>query len=181
VVVHADNAVCVSDHRQFLAFKWEKAAVNKYLNGMLSGLMATVALSLIMFAKDTMGVMPQLDVIKMLSSMIGMTQFLLVGWMAHFLIGTIVWGILFSLLVPHLPGSTYMRIGISFGVLAWSLMMVVVMPMAGAGLFGLNLTPMAPIATLVLHVIYGAVLGLVYGIDADKSVKATLNSPGQTW
>lgn len=36
------------------------------------------------------------------------------------------------------------------------------MPMAGAGIFGLNLGMMAPVMTLVLHLIYGAVLGAVY-------------------
>lgn len=152
--------------------------MNKYLNGMLSGFLATVALSLMMFAKGAMGLMPQLDVIKMLSSMMGMPQYLLLGWMAHFLIGTVVWGILYSLLVPRLPGTNYVVSGIVFGILAWVMMMVVVMPMAGAGLFGRNFGPMAPVATLMLHVIYGAVLGLVYGFSADKTVKAMRNSPG---
>lgn len=42
-------------------------------------------------------------------------------------------------------------------------MMVMLMPMAGAGAFGLHLGLMAPVATLILHWIYGAVLGAVYG------------------
>jgi len=50
-----------------------------------------------------------------------------------------------------------------FGVLAWGLMMVMVMPMAGAGFFGLSLGMMAPVMTLMLHLVYGAVLGSVYG------------------
>lgn len=151
--------------------------MNKYLNGMLSGFAATIVLSIMMIAKDAMGFMPQLDVIKMLSSMMGMSQFPALGWMAHFLVGTVVWGILFCLLVPRLPGKNNVRMGISLGVLAWGLMMIVVMPMAGAGLFGLALSPMAPVATLVLHVIYGAVLGFVYGFGAEKTMKAMLNSP----
>lgn len=42
-------------------------------------------------------------------------------------------------------------------------MMVAVMPMAGAGLFGLNLGIMVPILIFVLHVIFGAVLRWTYG------------------
>jgi hypothetical protein len=42
-------------------------------------------------------------------------------------------------------------------------MMIVMMPMAGAGLFGLKIGVMAPAATLVLHWIYGAVLGGLFG------------------
>jgi hypothetical protein len=34
----------------------------------------------------------------------------------------------------------------------------------GAGLFGMNMGIMAPIMTLVLHLIFGAVLGWVYGL-----------------
>ncbi|MEO8537343.1 MAG: DUF6789 family protein, partial [Betaproteobacteria bacterium] len=49
------------------------------------------------------------------------------------------------------------------GVGAWFLMMVIVMPMAGTGVFGLDLGMMAPVMTLILHLIYGAVLGGVYG------------------
>jgi hypothetical protein len=40
------------------------------------------------------------------------------------------------------------------------------MPMAGAGLFGMNMGVMAPMMTLVLHLIFGAVLGWVYGRSA---------------
>jgi hypothetical protein len=42
-------------------------------------------------------------------------------------------------------------------------MMVAMMPMAGAGLFGVELGLMAPVANLMLHWIYGAVLGGAYG------------------
>jgi len=51
-----------------------------------------------------------------------------------------------------------------FAVVAWLMMMIVVMPMAGAGMFGLGLGMMAPVATLVLHVLFGQVLGRVYGL-----------------
>ena len=42
------------------------------------------------------------------------------------------------------------------------------MPMAGAGLFGLGLGVMAPIATLMLHWAYGAVMGATYGALVRK-------------
>ncbi|TDX28351.1 hypothetical protein DFO67_11051 [Modicisalibacter xianhensis] len=49
-----------------------------------------------------------------------------------------------------------------FATGAWLLMMLVPMPMSGAGLFGLNIGPMAPVMILILHWIWGAVLGGVY-------------------
>lgn len=38
-----------------------------------------------------------------------------------------------------------------------------VMPMTGAGIFGMNSGIMAPMMTFVLHIAFGAVLGGVYG------------------
>jgi len=38
------------------------------------------------------------------------------------------------------------------------------MPMAGAGLFGMRLGMMAPVMTLLMHLVFGAVLGGVYAM-----------------
>jgi len=65
--------------------------------GVISGLVATIVLSIFMIAKTKMGIMPELNAIKMLAGMMGAS--LIMGWVAHFVIGTLVWGILFALLV----------------------------------------------------------------------------------
>lgn len=127
--------------------------------GMISGFLATVILSVLMVAKAKMGVMPELNAVKMLADMMGTP--LLMGWVAHFMIGTVIWGILFSVLVNKLPGGI-MASAIIFSIGAWLMMMTGPMPMAGAGLFGLKLGMMAPIATLTLHIIWGIALGLIY-------------------
>lgn len=41
-------------------------------------------------------------------------------------------------------------------------LMILVMAMAGAGLFGMPFGLMAPIMTLALHIIYHVVLGLIF-------------------
>ncbi len=53
--------------------------------------------------------------------------------------------------------------GIAIGVVGSLIMMVMLMPMVGAGLFGLHRDGMAPAMTPILHLILGAVLGSVYG------------------
>ncbi|MET4104652.1 putative membrane protein YagU involved in acid resistance, partial [Roseovarius sp. MBR-78] len=121
--------------------------------GLLAGFIATVVLSLLMMGKAMMGVMPELDVIAMLSGMMGMPAAM--GWIAHFMIGTIAWGGGFALLYSALPGGSAIVKGIVFGIAAWLMMMIVVMPMAGAGMFGMNFGMMAPMMTLVLHIIFG--------------------------
>ena len=139
--------------------------------GIAAGLAATMVLSMIMVAKGMMGLMPELNVIAMLSSMLKTAP--IFGWAAHFMIGALAWGLGFVAVSRMLPGKTDVAKGISFGVVAWVMMMVAVMPMAGAGIFGLKMGMMAPMMTLMLHVIYGAVLGLVYGkLGAEKATVA---------
>ena len=130
--------------------------------GMVAGFVATAVLSMMMLIKSAMGLMPQLDIIRMMSDMMSSSP--AIAWIVHFLIGTVLWGALFAWLDPHLPGRSHWLRGVLFGVGAWLLMMVLVMPMAGAGLFGLQIGIIAPIMTMMLHAIFGAVLGGVYGM-----------------
>ena len=116
--------------------------MNIYVRSMIAGFAATVVLSLLMIMKASMGLMPQLNVIAMLG---GMSHGAIgvggpgIGWLMHFLIGTVLWGLLFAVLYDRLPGSGAVAKGMAFSVLAWLLMMILAMPMAGAGLFGLGL------------------------------------------
>ena len=115
--------------------------------GIAAGFVATVVLSAMMLVKHSMGLMPELDPIAMITAMAGANSPAL-GWIAHFVIGSILWGIGFAVVSPYLPGPFWLR-GVIFAVGAWLLMMIVMMPMAGAGLFGLGLSMMTPVATLV--------------------------------
>jgi len=89
----------------------------------------------------------------------------LIGWIAHFVIGGVAYrdGVDIAALDSKLPGTSRVGHGTMLGVIGWLIMMVVLMPMAGAGLFGMDIGAMAPMMTLVLHLIFDAVLGWVYG------------------
>ncbi|MCQ4322211.1 DUF6789 family protein [Stutzerimonas stutzeri] len=128
--------------------------------GLLAGFIATVVLSVLMLMKTMMGLMPQLDVIAMLSGMLGSGP--AIGWLLHFFIGTVLYGIAIALLASRATRSATMS-AVLLGVIGWLIMMILLMPMTGQGLFGMNLGLMAPIMTLVLHLIFGAALGAVYG------------------
>ncbi|MDZ7643996.1 MAG: DUF6789 family protein [Woeseiaceae bacterium] len=134
--------------------------------GILTGFAATIVLSAVMLMKSVMGAMPQLNAIQMQTQMlnqyIGTPMTPLIGWMMHFIIGTVLWGGLFGAFNHLVTGKTELAKGLWFSTAAWLLMMIVVMPMAGAGIFGLNIGVMAPVATLMLHLIFGAVLGYTY-------------------
>ena len=132
--------------------------MNKLTSGIIAGLVATIVLSVMMVAKGMMGVMPGLNVIHMLAGMIGASA--IVGWLMHFMVG-IGYGVAFSQINALLPGNFVVK-GIIIGILGWLVMMVMLMPIMGAGMFAMKMGMMAPVMTLVLHLIFGAVLGLVY-------------------
>lgn len=132
--------------------------------GILAGLIATVVLSALMIMKSAMGLMPEFNAIKdwvTILSGFGLPATPVAGWIAHVVFGSVVWGGLYAALYDKLPGSALVS-GITFGVIGWLGMMVVFMPMAGHGMFALGIGPMVAVATLVLHIIFGAVLGLSY-------------------
>lgn len=139
----------------------------KYGYGLIAGFIATVVLSLLMLMKSAMGMMPHVDAIQMLTRMgamyLELPLYPSIGWAAHFFIGTVLWGLIFAATAEWWPGTSYWVKGVSFSVVAWLLMMVMAMPMAGAGFFGMLLGIGAPVATLILHLIFGAVLGATYG------------------
>lgn len=132
-------------------------------SGIIAGFVATAVLSIIMIIKSAAGLLPELNIIQMLSGMLSGAP--VTGWIAHFAIGAVLWGTVFAIFNNSIPGNSQIAKGIVLGIVAWLLMMVIVMPMAGAGVFGLNIGIMAPVMTLILHLVYGAVLGWVYAMN----------------
>ena len=131
-----------------------------WLKGMVAGFIATVVLSVLMLIKQRMGLVPQLNPIEMLAKMAGGSM-PAVGWVPHFLIGTVVWGSLFPIsrrqsLAERHPVRNW-RVDFDDG------------PCNANGrsrsFRHAALGIMVPIATLVLHLIYGAVLGGTYGLE----------------
>jgi len=128
--------------------------------GVLAGLAATIALTILMLLKDLAGFAPRVDLVALLSGALELPVW--ASWIGHFLIGSVIWGVLFAVLAPKIPTSTCTAKAVMFSVAAWLLMQLVILPLAGAGVFGARYGIMAPVLTLALHVIYGAVLGAVY-------------------
>jgi len=130
--------------------------------GSLAGLAATVVLSVLMVVKAMMGIMPALDLPKMIAGMMGSPNTPMLGWAVHFMIGIVVYGITIAALAHRMHASPTVS-GIIIGVVGWLIMMVMLMPMAGVGMFAMSMGVMAPMMTLILHLIFGAVLGWTYG------------------
>ncbi len=150
--------------------------MNIYAKSIVSAFVATVVLALLLLLKSAMGLMPQLNTIHMLAGlahgMLGLPATPVVGWIIHFLIGTVLWGVLFALLYAVLPGRSAVSKALLFATGAWLLMMLIPLPLSGAGLFGLHIGLMAPVMTLILHWIWGAVLGLTFAALSKRAISA---------
>lgn len=140
--------------------------MSKWNRGLLAGLAATIVLSVLMVIKSAMGLMPAVDAIAMLTQLgaehFGLPSSPVVGWAAHFVIGVVLWGLVFAGTYETWPSAPPVK-GAVFSVMIWLLMMSMFMPMAGAGFFGTNIGATPAVATLVLHLIFGLVLGGVFG------------------
>jgi len=93
-----------------------------------------------------------------------------VGLLFHFFVGTLIWGSAFGIVHDWLAGPSWLR-GIVFGFGAALVVMFGVAPLTGAGLLCLKLGPWAPAVIGLVHLSYGAILGLVYGklLDTDEA------------
>ncbi|MEJ2433707.1 MAG: hypothetical protein P8Y53_11305 [Pseudolabrys sp.] len=145
---------------------------NRILRGIIAGLGATFLLSICMLIKSVAAIVPQANAVQALTKVstlwLGSPLAPWVGWAEHFFIGTLLWGVAFALVEPLLPGRTWMK-GVVFSVGPWILMMVLLMPPAGAGFFGVYLGYGAALATLILHFIYGFTLGAAYGLLTPRA------------
>jgi len=140
--------------------------MKKYWLSILSAFLATVVLTIIMIIKTRAGILPYFDVVRDMAIFTGATSPAW-GWFWHFVIGTFVWGIVFAFIFNWLKGHVFWK-GIEFGIIAWLLMMIIYMPVMGWGFFASHLGGSVIFASLILHLIYGAVLGLFYGWFAGK-------------
>jgi hypothetical protein len=132
------------------------------MKGMLAGLVSTLVLSGLLLLKSTMDLVPELNLIRLLVNLgsISVVQ----AWMDHFIIGVVVWGLLFGAYDSLASRPAHWLKGIIFGVFTWLFMMAAFMPLAKAGFFGSKIGPIAAVVTLIYHLVYGAVLGTTYGL-----------------
>lgn len=127
---------------------------------LLAGILATIAMTLMMFAGPMMG-FPEMNVPAMLAGFMGIP--VAFGWIAHFMIGSILAVAYAGMFSRILPGQYWMR-GAIYSLIPWFMAQVIVNPMMGAGVFATN-TPMPlmmVMGSLVGHLVYGLVLGAVY-------------------
>lgn len=97
-------------------------------------------------------------------------RFLLV--MVANLVFGLIWSMIYARYVrPMLKGAGW-RTGAWFSLIPWLLSICVFLPVAGAGFLGMDLDagPLPVIGNLIVHLIFGVVLGSMYSIDVESGL-----------
>jgi hypothetical protein len=89
------------------------------------------------------------------------------GWVLHFFVGTVIWGVGFAMLHDYLRGPSWQR-GLIFALGAWLVVMGGAALLLWARVVAFDLGGAVIATTLVVHVLYGVWLGVVYGWLLDR-------------
>jgi len=71
------------------------------MKGMIAGFVATLALSGLLLLKSTMDLVPELNIIRLLTNLGSISA--VQAWMDHFIVGVVVWGLLFGAMTRSAP------------------------------------------------------------------------------
>jgi len=130
----------------------------------------------LMYAGPMMG-MPKMDIASMLGTMLlaspGPAFWL--GMVIHLMMGVVLFPAIYHFMFQPVGGGGTSR-GVLFGLLLWAAANLMVMPMMGAihpmvkrgmmpapGMLMLHLGLMAPVGSLLGHLVYGVLLGQLVG------------------
>jgi uncharacterized membrane protein YagU involved in acid resistance len=145
--------------------------VNVY-RSIVAGLAATAAMTALMYMAPLMGV-PKMDIATMLGTMFTADPSLafFIGLAMHFLLGSVLLAIPYFYLIEYKFRDARWVGGAIWGLLLWGMANFVVMPMMGfvhplvragampaPGFLMLQLGILAPIGSLMGHLLYGVIL-----------------------
>jgi len=128
----------------------------------LGGFVGTLAMTAMMYlVAPMMGL--HMDIAAMLGSMLGGSW--TAGLMMHVVNGSVIFPAIYAYaLYARLPGSPAIR-GTVWGVALWLIAQTAVMPMMGAGVFSSAMGGMmAAMGSLIGHVLYGSLLGVIASV-----------------
>jgi len=135
---------------------------NRIPRALLAGLVATAAMTFMAYFVAPVMLGHPMDIAHMLSGLAGGSW--AIGMLMHLMNGIVVFPLIYSIvLYRFLPGAPWLK-GILWGVVLWLGLEIVILAMTGAGEFNTNGGgAKALMAALVVHLIYGVLLGTITG------------------
>lgn len=135
--------------------------MSRVKQGLVVGFIGTAVVSLVE-AVNILFLKMFLPFPEVIARFIGQAGNLPLGWVLHFIMGTVILGPLFVYLYPKLPTNTPITRGILFAVACWAALLLLLTMTGdrrlftgsdGFGVFGFM---------LICHMIFGGVMGNVY-------------------
>jgi hypothetical protein len=142
--------------------------LRSFLSSLLAGIGATTVHIALMAIKHRAGILPDFepyeDLQRLLSSMTARSLEFPFSWLLPYVNGALIIGFVFGRLFTHLPGSTAIVKGAAFGFVAWLVMGFGLLPLAGRGVFALELGLGGLPAALMFAMLmtYAIVMSLLY-------------------
>ncbi len=135
--------------------------------GIIAGLVASAAVSGAVLLGSLAGILQAVDPVHPVSGIMVSPSGL--SWVLHFAVGTFLWGPLMAVLSPILPSPFWFK-GVVFGALAWLIMLLITWAADPIS------PPQANIEPVLLHLLFGAVLGWIYGVLLDRTERESPRS-----
>ncbi|MEM9222629.1 MAG: DUF6789 family protein [Pseudomonadota bacterium] len=138
---------------------------------LLASIFATAAVSVLVYFNARMELLPAFDLfadIGRFNERIGLPNTSQAIWLTHAIIGVIIFGAVFAIIQPILPGRGAVR-GLWFGFIAWLVMMVAFMPLAQHEIFALDEGPTAAAMMLGFNLLYGIIFGITYSAFGEAN------------
>jgi uncharacterized membrane protein YagU involved in acid resistance len=127
------------------------------VRAVLAGVFGTIVMTAVgLWVAPLMGI-PPMNPANMLTEAMG--GVIALGWLGHFAIGVIL-AVIYAVVAPSIPGSPMVS-GALYGIAPWLLAQVAVIPMMGMPFFSGSIA--MAVGSLIGHLVYGAVVGVVYG------------------
>jgi len=134
-----------------------------FTKAVAAGIVGTLVMTAVgLWVAPLMG-MPPMNPADMLAGAMGGNVAL--GWIGHLMIGTIL-AVIYAAVAPWLPGPPALR-GALYAIAPFLLAQIMVMPMMGMPVFSGSVVLAA--GSLIGHLVYGAVVGAVYGPVPERS------------
>ncbi|WP_255681468.1 DUF6789 family protein [Natrinema sp. SYSU A 869] len=145
-------------------------AQHKLRAGFGYGVVATIAMSILMFLAVVSGKspmsqpIPKAVVAQLFGSDLPKPMLMALAIGLH-----LGYGGVFGAVLARIARPVTIRNGLALGIGLWALMQVTFLPFLGWGLFGTAITPEIAVATFVLHLVYGGVLGWVLNRELSST------------
>jgi hypothetical protein len=142
--------------------------LRNFISSLLAGFGATTVHMVLMSIKHRVGILPEFepyeDLQRLLSSVTALPLNTPFAWLLPYINGALVLGFVFGRLFVHLPGRTAIAKGGAFGFAAWLMMGLGLLPLAGRGIFALDLGLGGLPAALMLAMLmmYAIVMSMLY-------------------